>query len=91
MKEKEILECLIEYSQLLHNKYNCNVSAQFKENGRYTIKFFLVNEKLALTFVIDLSNECNVKERFDDMVEYYKEKCTKWCGGVKDDTKEMDL
>lgn len=91
MKEREILECLVKYSQLLHNKYNCNVSTQFKENSRYTIKFFLVNEKLALTFIINLNDECNVKERFDAMVEYYKDKCTEWCGGVKDETTKMEL
>lgn len=85
MKEKEIIECLIEYSQLLHKRYNCNTSVQFAGDDKYKIKFFLVNEKLALTFIIDLIDECNVKDRFEDMVEYYKEKCTKWCGGVKDE------
>ncbi len=85
MKEAEILENIIEYSQLLYKKYKCNTCVQFKEDSKYIMKFFLTNEKLALTFIIDLSNECNIKECFDAMVDYYKEKCTKWCGGVKDD------
>lgn len=87
MKEKEIIECLIEYSQLLHKRYKCNTSVQFVEESKYKIKFFLVNEKLALIYMIDLNGECNVKEKFDEMVEFYKEECTKWCGGVKDENK----
>ena len=84
MKEKEIIECLIEYSKRLLEKYKCITNVQFIE--RYKIKFFLINEKLALTYIVDLTGNCNVIEEFNKMIDYYKEKCTKWCGGVKDDT-----
>lgn len=82
MKEKEIIECLIEYSKRLL-EYKCNTNVQFIE--RYKIKFFLINENLALTYIVDLTGNCNVIEEFNKMIDYYKEKCAKWCGGVKDD------
>lgn len=83
MKEEKILDCLIKYSKLLNEKYNCNTNVQFIE--RYKIKFFLINEKLALTYIVDLTGNCNVIEEFNKMIDYYKEKCTKWCGEVKND------
>lgn len=83
MKEEKILDCLIKYSKLLNEKYNCNTSTQFIGSDKYKIKFFLMNKKVAFTYIVDLTNSCNIEEKFEEMIEYYKEKCTKWCGEVK--------
>lgn len=83
MKEEKILDCLIKYSKLLNEKYNCNASTQFIGSDKYKIKFFLMNKKVAFTYIVDLTNSCNIEEKFEEMIEYYKEKCTKWCGEVK--------
>ena len=91
MKEEKILDCLIKYSKLLNEKYNCNTGVQFIGSDKYKIKFFLMNKKVAFTYIVDLTNSCNIEEKFEEMIEYYKEKCTKWCGGIKNDIEKMEL
>ena len=83
MKEKKILDCLIKYSKLLNEEYNCNTSMQFIESDNYKIKFYLINKKVAFIYIIDLTESCNIEEKFKEMVEYYRDKCTKGCGKVK--------
>lgn len=77
VKAKEIIECLIEYSQMLLKEYHCHTNTQFLDSEK--IKFFLINKKVAFEYVIDLTND-DVRCEFEKMVDDYKEKCTKWCG-----------
>lgn len=83
MKEEKILDCLIKYSKLLNEKYNCNTSTQFIGDDKYKIKFYLINKKVAFVYIIDLTESCNIEEKFKEMLEYYRDKFTKWCGEAK--------